>query len=89
MLHSDAKLAAEYHAIQTELKELEARKEEIAAHFKAATGDRVYGEYLVSVKSGSREVMDQEAVRAKLGADTPMKLLASVVLKVSRLTLVN
>lgn len=89
MLHSDAKLAAEYHAIQGELKELEARKDEIAAIFKANTGDRVYGEYLVSVKSGSREVMDQEAVRARLGADTPMKAIPSVVLKVSRLTLVN
>ena len=87
MLNVEAKMAAEYHAIQTEIKELEARKEELAAHFKASTGDRVFGEYLVSVKSGTREVMDQEAVRAKLGADTPMKLTPSVTLKVTRLTL--
>lgn len=84
---TNERLAAEYHSIQAQLKALEDRKQEIADHFKATTGERQYGEYLVSVKSSTREVMDQEAVRAKLGAETPMKLLPQVVLKVARLTL--
>lgn len=83
---TDTDLAAEFWEIKEQLKELEARKEEIAAHFKRQTGDRVYGDYFVSVASITKQVLDTEQVKAILQDRTPYKPSVSVSLTVKRLS---
>ena len=83
---NDAQLAKRYWQLKHDLKNLQDEQEEIAAHFKTSTGDRICGDYLVSVTSSNREVIDQQAVKALLGANTPMKSTPTVSLSVKILS---
>lgn len=68
---TEAVLARELFELTQRMKTDKARSDVLKEHFKQATGDRVHGEFLVSVSSVSKTVIDSDLVRQVLGDRLP------------------
>lgn len=81
MNHEEA-WAAEYYDLNLQRRRIERRLEELGDSLKANTGERLAGKFLVNVASFTVERIDSDAVKAILGAKTPMKSSPTVRLTV-------